>query len=295
MSNSTAVTSAESTFHEEHASLILKALQSVDDPQSLSQILKLIPKAASPPAKEAIAAIEHLVRSGTVHAYPEVRGKPLYWHRSPKELARRQLIRRAERGPLLQSEIIGAVSRLKTLQELSKNQVCSLFSELVNEGRIYKLPPYLGARTPLYSVSPVEPGDYLRDALKKLSAKLGVSERMLLESYLPAEFSLRQDEQVPASGAGAAEDHRILEAMRDPSLDPRQEGMITIAKLRNALSLHLEGEEFDRAILRESAAGRIALHRFDRAMHLSEEERQRNLVRDADGNYYNCVSIRNQA
>ena len=101
------------------------------------------------------------------------------------------------------------------------------------------------------------------------------------------------NEQVAAPESTNVSDERMLEAMLD--LNPRVASgdLVSIVALRRQLETALPGSEFDREVLRESAAGRLSLHRFDRPALISEAERSQ-LLCDERGHYYNAVSLRSE-
>jgi hypothetical protein len=288
MSESSTLPVAAEVPAGETAELLLKAIRSADEPLSLAQIVKSLPRAVRPSEERASAVIGEQIERGNVFEYPPLRGHQQYWCQPRAELARRQLLRKVERGPLTQAEVLGTVRKLTLLRGMKESDLKEILAELQGQGLIHKLPSYLGGRTPLFSSAPANPVDYVKDALQKLSKKLGVAEQEFLDRYLP---SAAPGPSEPAEEFRAEQDDRILEAMRelDPGVD--QGSMILIADLRRQLSANFPGDEFDSALLDESAAGRVCLHPTDRAALLPEEE-QRALLRDENGVAYNTVTLR---
>lgn len=279
-----------STSGTEQGSLLRKALAGFDRPKSLSQILAAIPKAVRPTEGDATVVIRQEVQSGRLFEFPSVNGKAQFWCHGPSEYARRSLHQNLERGAKRQSDVIRDVKNLTLLRTMSKAEIERIFASMLQEGVIYKWPSLLGAKSHLFGVTQAEPAEYLKDALSKLSKKLNLSEAELIRCYTLTSDSTNAPETEGPTPAQIHDD-RVMEAMRelDPNVDTG--AMISIADLRDALAMQFTEEEFNQALLAESAAGRIALHPFDRPFLVSETERN-TLLCDGNDNYYNTVSLR---
>jgi hypothetical protein len=68
--------------------------------------------------------------------------------------------------------------------------------------------------------------------------------------------------------------------------------MVYIPELRRAVEfLHKDKSEFDKALWGLVQAGRLAVHRYDHAGTIGENERA-DLLQDESGRYYNGLSLR---
>lgn len=293
MSELATLPAASTTDLSEIAELFRKVMHQAEKPLGVRQILNELPKAVRPSEAIAESVIASEVSANRVHKFALPDGKVQFWVQPASYYARQQLLRHLERGPRSQSKLLGDVGGLVLLKSFPKAELKRVFESLQREGLAHKLPPYVGARTALFSASQADPADYLSDALQKLSKKLGISVQQILKSHAPespVELSDAPAEVLPDAEEVTGPDERIIEAMKE--LDPRvmSGGMVSIADLRRQLDANLSGTEFDSALFTEAAAGRVAVHRFDRPGILSESELSV-LLRDAQGNYYNTVSL----
>ncbi len=80
--------------------------------------------------------------------------------------------------------------------------------------------------------------------------------------------------------------------LRDFRKDPRRGPLVPVKELRQSLDGRLvDKQAFDAALLQMARDGLLSLYQHDYPASLSEHERE-TLVRDAEGNYYNGVSLK---
>ncbi len=164
-------------------SLLHKTLTSAEKPMSLSAILKQLPRAVRPNRLLAEELLHEEVKQQRVFLFPKIRDQDQYWSTSPTELARREILDRLRYRLRSESEVVHAVHALASLKQLSKEAIRKEFKALEHEGLIKSCKPFSRRSSKLYSATPVDPGDYVLDAMDKLSKKLEIPRDELLQHY----------------------------------------------------------------------------------------------------------------
>lgn len=305
----TGSSSSQMTGQRETAELLLRVLSQSDSPISVAQVLKLIPKSVKIKPDVCEQILLHEAAQKRIFEYPKVRNKPQFAVRSPEEFARVLILRKLGGCALTQTEALKAVSG-KAFEGLTKRDREQIFSNLIAEEFVFECPQFIGERKstrPKYSSRQPDPAEYLKDAIRKVAATLGLTPDEAFKSALIcAERELREleDDRVgdhqpvgdhqslvaePATDT-AAQDERLLEAMRmiNPKVDSGD--MVDITHLRKELDAHMPGSDFDQAVLDAVYRRRFAIHRFDRPDLISVEQRAL-LLRDEQGQYYNTISL----
>lgn len=293
----------------ESVELLHRALRQLDGPQSISIILKQLPKASCPETDVAEELLKQEVEAGRLWRYPDARKKPQFWIQSPTEFARACLIRELQSGPKPETDIIKSVAKLKTLAAVPATAIERMLSEMLQTGEAHVCPPRMGAKKSktsarLVSFFKPDPSDYLRDAIRSVAETLGSPFEVILRStisFAQRELQELQELEVekrdlnvtrPATKipAAATQDERLLEAMR--AVNPRVDDgdALLISSLRKELDAHLPGKDFDLAVLDAVYRRRFAIHRYDRPNMISEDERSQ-MIRDNEGHYYNTISL----
>jgi len=275
-----------------------------DGPLSPRQIRDQIPQAVRPSEAELANA---LTREGIV-AYPGRKDAKTFLNRPPEDLTSSKLLARLQGSPRTRAEVIGAVTPLKALAALSRKQIEGEFDRLVQSGQIQKLPPFVGARTALFSVAPPRPADYLQHALEKIADKLKIPPGELLQSvpelverwvnaspsHSPSASASSHDAETTGISEATPPEadiaSRILQAITEINPRAGKGDLVVIADLRQRLDWQLDKTAFDRALLQMAADRQIALHQFDRAELVSSEDREL-LVTDGSGRHFNAVSL----
>lgn len=280
--------------------MLERIFDTAEGPLSISQIRDQIPQAVRPSA----GALEEVLGRQGITRYPGRSGTAAFLNRTPAELATAKLLARMQGGPRTRAEVVGAVAALKALGTLSRKEVETCFDRLLQSNEVRKLPAYVGARTPLFSVGPARPADYLEHALSRIAGKLEVHPRDLLlaipelaerwiedpqhQSPPPtaAESGDRSHEPVPASEIEA----RIVQAIAEINPRAAEGDLVAVSDLRHRFDWQLDKGTFDRTLVTLASQRRIALHPFDRAELVSPEEREQ-LVDDGQGRFFNAVSL----
>jgi len=244
------------------------------------------------PYKLPLETIEQIlveqVAGTKVYSYPGAgrAGKARYWTQGLEQLARESTLRLLADKSLTLSEI---VRRLRVpLRGMSEEAVRRLIGQLARTGELQQWPPVLGSRTGRYSVLPPDPAFYLRDAVDKISRKLGVPAaslavlaRQLDSDKLPESFS-----DLPGF------DGKLLERMVQVKLAAAQGAPLPLRDLwRSLKSEGWEKSTFDRTVLALAASYRITLLKHDFPGMLNPTERAE-LVVDQQGNHYVGIALR---
>lgn len=298
----------------EVADLVRRVLSTAEKPMSAAQILKAIPKSARPKPDE----LQAILQQEGFWKYGAVGGKPTYLDREPRPHVQRHIRQVLGGEPLTRTEVIAAVKRQKILTGLSKKQLEADFDDLVRNGEVHTLVPYVGKKAKLFSLTPARPRDYLRQALKAPLAKVATTLGVGVDTFvnvMPDVVALIQDDLIAEAAKKASRKPRtpkggtsvvkppappadernlaqeLMEAISD--VNPRAEhgDLVLISDLRDRRHWHVDKATFDAELLKLAATGRIALHGFDRAAAVSDAEREA-MLRDEADRYYNAVSIR---
>lgn len=283
---------------------IRTALQGASGPQSAEQVRKALPKAVRPSSADMTALLSDEVAAGRLYRYPAARGAgDRYSDRSPAERAKELLLQRLSKRPQSRTEALRNLGGIELRGSPVLKQLPDLLRELVAAGHVRQQPAYLGGRSPLFSVRPADPQDYVRQAFAKLAARLEVSLDDLIRSAAllshDDEPAAAPPDETPVESASpepsAAEDaaRLVLEAMHDLNPAVAIGDVVAVAELRRRLDFQLDKPTFDQCLLRLAQEWKVTLHGFDHAAALSPAERSV-LVEDEQGRVYNVVSLRRE-
>jgi hypothetical protein len=287
----------------EEAEVALRALQQSSQPMNLTNLWKAIPKSARPQKNQLAEILNELAISGQIRAH--LARSTVYWLPSLEEQASRQMLEAFGEKPLTQTELKNKFKSLLVGWPVTKRE--EMLAQLVEEKRVYELPPVTG-RAKLFSTKSDDPGylrlvaDHLQGELKKLSAKLearGVTPeqiraalRELLQQNFP-EFAPTSNLAAPITKTRSLEEIGQLILERMQRIDPAaaRGALVSLTELRRSLRAEISDKEsFDQAVLRLVEQDRVALSRHVFASNLSQEERDM-LVSDERGNYYVGIAL----
>ncbi len=259
---------------------LIRVIDHADQPIDLKQILQGFTSANRPAKDVALQRLRQLVEQGRLFEYPAMRGNACFLAPAARRVCEAMLAQRAARRPESKATILREVGKLALVKSVTKAELERQFKSLLQESCIRENPPLLGTRTPLYSHEPPRASEYVADALARLAKKLNRPVQGLFAAYQAEyqhvihanEWSIDTTErhatiaQEPVAAPEQTDliDERVVEAMLELNPHVSSGDLVSIAALRRQLETALPGSEFDRAVLRESAAGRLSLHRFDR-------------------------------
>jgi hypothetical protein len=276
-------------------------------PLSAAQIAKSLPKSSRLRPEAVETLLEQEVSRGSLFAFPKIRNKAQYWIKPPLELARQFLLRKLQSATLTRTEALKAIAG-KAFEDISRTSRDQIFADLHKEGIIHECPPFVGDRKstrPKYSGHRPDPGDYIRDAIRKVAVTLSLPPEDVFKAAVDCasrelrEIELDRSEMTVQAVAEPAQDlrqqasvqdERLLEAMR--TINPRCDcgDMVDIVRLRKELDAHMPGVDFDQAVLDAVYRRRVAVHRYDRPELIPAAQRAQ-LLRDEQGQYYNTISL----
>ena len=274
---------------------ILVALQGAPEPKPATWVLKQLPKQLQAPIAVIETLLTEAIASGQAFRFGKVE-KALYWHSTPKTWVEQSLLKRLAGRMKSKGEVLGAVNALSTVKGIiPKSEVEGTFKGLVASRQIHSHPGYIGSRSALFSVAPLNPTDYLKDAIEKLAKKLSIStdELAALSAKVTFDEAPPAKAKAPSPLAETAEPEvdRILQAMHDVNPSVASGDVVLIKELRERLDHSFDKPTFDRAILDLAAQHKLTLHWDDHAGMKTDAEREL-LVRGANGKFYSVVSLR---
>lgn len=301
---STASVSPSQPVDSGFVDVVRKTLDRSEHPLSASALSKQLTGPFRVSAKTLAQRLDEMAKRGEVFVLSKFRGAKQYWTRDLESYAREEMRRQLSGGPLTRSEL---KSKLKTkLNEVSPTRQDAIFKTLLEQGEVQKLPRYVGARADRFSTRAADPRDYVVHALEKVRqalAKAGISRA---EVDAAACAIVEQWNHQPVNGGEAISASAFTPRPSEPldlptailsrmeEIQPRagEGAMVYIPELRRAAEfLHKDRDEFDRALWDLVRAGRVAVHRYDHAMTLSETERA-DLLQDDSGQFYHGLSLR---
>jgi hypothetical protein len=270
---------------------LLDALRQAREPINASALRKQLGNSTAEKQIEAI--LETLVQQGKVYACKPVRGRTLlYSTRSPEERGRDLIPRLVEPRPLTRAELRKKLEG--KLGDLAEDKKKNLVSALLKEGVLLEWPAKLGGRSKLLSTRPVEPRYYLDDVLEKLGKKLGLSSAQLRNESRTTADESRDPVVAPPVAPPPAVDlpQLIREGMVRVEPAAANGALVSLTVLRRGLRDEIPGkDDFDQAVFRLAADGRVALHQHDFPASLTQTERNE-LVTDGRGNYFIGIAFR---
>jgi hypothetical protein len=287
---------------------VLTALRQAEKPLTLPELQRQFPKALKATTEHIQALLDAEIAAGHAYAFANKKS-PLYWHSSPADWVKNRIMYYLQPGMKLQSEVVNSVVKLVTVSgSVSKAAVQSIFKQLKDQKEILTYPSLLGAHKSQFGIKPVDPQDYVKDALIKLQSKLNVPLELLVQcavdaaptmspaSTSPVAQEKKSDSETDISAADLATLFEITkEAMVD--LNPRVEtgDMVTVTSLRQQLEMKLPTKsKFDAVMLRLAEAHKITMHKFDHPFS-GHAHNLETFVCDESNNYYNTVSLRRNA
>ncbi|HKX31201.1 MAG TPA: hypothetical protein VJ302_26160 [Blastocatellia bacterium] len=268
--------------------VIKKVLEQAPHPLTAKQLQNKLTGPFKLDEKRLAHLLEDQVAAGRFHRFAALHPskQPRYWTRNLEEYARESILAFLSQRPHTQAQLL---RRLKSrLGGFGPQQQINLLTHLVREKEVRPLPPFIGSRTMRYSTTPPDPGDYLVDAVKKISHRLG----------LPAEVTLRAMRTLTfansKNGAMLQDElsEKLLTRMVQIKLAAARGGLVPLNELWQ--SLQHEGWDkagFDRTVLNLAEKYRVSLQRHNFPASLNEQERAE-LVADRLGNYYVGIALR---
>jgi hypothetical protein len=301
-----------STAPAEMAEVVRKALERAEEPLTLAQLERGLPRPFQKKPEELRRCVEELTAQKRAYQCPPYRSKsPRFSLRSPEEQARTAISKVLEGESLTRTELIRkARSATKGLAEA---RLRDALEQMINEGQIRKLPPKLGGRSNLLGTGPVRPSDYLRPVFKNVEKAFGRLLPRLETEGATREKVLEDATRIwhetlarmggrsgpatsPSSdteGAAVRDLQTILDGLRQVNPGAGQGAMVSVRELRRSLRERLPDKaRFDAAVLRLARERRIDLHQHDLPMSLTEQQRAEELVPDEQGRYYNGIVLR---
>ena len=286
--------------------ILLKALRRAEEPITAKKLLDGL----TGPYRVAPETIENhlieLVSRGKAFTFePYVSKAPRYWSYDQEHYARQLVLKNVSRHPKSWSEVKSALK--KPLKGFPDARLSKLQKEMLDGGVLHKLPPFVGARTQIFSNLPPDPSHYIEDALVKIReklAKFGIAASDVNNAALgllapraepdidePAEETPVPEAVEPHPDEESLES-RILERMVDTVPAAANGALVSLRDLRRSMdSQNVDKSSFDQAVLRLADQGKVALHRHDYPAGLSSEDRAE-LVTDATGDFYVGIALR---
>jgi hypothetical protein len=289
----------ETQIEGELEHVLRETLKASDSPLTSNQVLRQLMGPFKRSREELEETLESLVERGQVHRLGKYRGSERYWDRRPEEYARTVMTEKLRERPMTRSELRRAIE--KPLKIVPKTRRDEILRELVQSGAVKELPPFIGARSKRLSSQPLDPGDYVEHALKKVCnqlAKNGISEQQIrgaaLEylgsAALPLDLELLEPvkEFEPPSELGA--DVKDLVLARAMEIDVG--ALVPLVEFRQGLDFQDRGE-VDQAIWDLVRNELVAVEKHHHPISMSGQEREASL-RDESGNFYHAISRRNR-
>ncbi len=298
-----------------------EVLAAAPEPLSASQIRGRLRKRKVPADIDLEALLEGEVAAGRVFRYG-IAGDPRYWGGNVDAYAEALVARRLAKKPMTLAaleRIVGA-----ELPAYPAASVADLVNHLIAEGRAHRLPAASSGRgaADRFGTVPADPGTYLRalvtaflEDLDREVARLETYGITRTASYAAALALLSghplcgtPESGSPAAAAtpellkaglstagpltGSALEDYILEGVQRLSRTRHHGGLVAIRELRDAISDRCADKAaFDAALSSLARGNRVWLYRHDFPASLSAEERE-GMMADAQGSYYNGVSLR---
>lgn len=230
----------------ETLAMVREILARSDEPLGLKAVLHQFPAAVRPTLEPLTEAVGEAVRAGTLFGFAKVRGQATFWDRSQAEFVAMRMKRLLLGTPRMESELL-RMAKSKALDDFPKAGVRRVLYELLSTEVIKKLPPYIGGRANPLSLQPPRSLDYVRRALEKVGAKLGVSYAELLKDAAEMARDYAEELSTPTA-VTAAECSEVTPSIDPPSIGDDQHftgevaaaaapatGMATATAVRSAL------------------------------------------------------------
>jgi len=272
--------------------VVLKELDHANEPLTAIQLRKKLTGPFKLPVKKLGQLLEEQTHGGSLHRYaPKAGGKnPRYWSRGIEEYARAQILTYTADRPQTKSKLLQKLkTRLIGVGQPQQSKLLSdLITQLLEEEKLYRLPPFIGGVTSRYSTKPPDPNEYLDNAVAKIAQRLGID----AEKILGSRRSQTAVEAIESNNLQNDQSENLLARMVQVKLAAAQGGLLPLNELW--LSLQKEGWDkvsFDRTVLSLADKYRVSLHRHNFPASLSERERSE-LVSDELGNYYVGITLR---
>jgi len=286
--------------------ILLKALRRAEEPITAKKLLDGLtgPYRVAPETIE--NQLNELVSSGKAFSFePYISKGRRFWSFDQEHYARQLVLKNVSRHPKTWSEVKSALKN--PLKGFPDARLSKLQKDMLDGGVLHKLPPFVGARTPIFSDCPPDPSHYIEDALVKIRAKLakfGIAASDVNKAALGL-LAPRAEPDIdePAEGSPAsagikphAEDDslesRILERMVEVVPAAANGALVSLRDLRRSMDFqNVDKSAFDQAVLRLADQGKVALHRHDYPAGLSSEDRAE-LVTDATGDFFVGIALR---
>lgn len=282
----------EQSSHSEAVACALRALQQSAQPLTVAKLAKAVPKSALKSKKDLPELLEQMVRAGQIRSHKA--RSSVYWLPSLEEQASERILESLSEIPLTQTDLRSKLRSLLIGWPQTKRD--EMLARLIEEKRVYKVPPLTGKATLLSARAEATPQDYILLALQLAVARLK-SRGLTAEQVMTVAREILQPAQaspaIPPSRHDAADLERlILERMLRLNPSAPTGAPVQLSQLRQALRSEISDKDvFDRTIMRLAEQGRVAAHRHDYAGGLSQEDLAA-LVSDGQGNYFIAVTLR---
>lgn len=284
---------------------ILTLLAAADAPLPCNQILSALPNAAGIKLDQLTLLLDRLVAQGRLTAYAPYRTQhPRYWDRPEEEYVRSVVRSRLADRSLVRAELLRGISA--QLKGIPAARQVTILRRMLAEGTLHEFPPFLGARAKRIALQPLDPGEYVEDALRKLTDRLtplGIPPTALRTALVTPQsrFSQPTIQPLPAAAPPTAAQpvatvaETILQCATDAFPQAGQGALISFSQFRGLPPIaHLQREQVDQALIELAKTRRIALHAHDFPLGLASEAREM-LLRDERGNHYMGFTLRTRS
>ena len=247
-------------------------------------ILKIIQEAKAPVTlktlqKQTRIGLDELARllaaegeRGTIHRWPETRRQQRFWHRSPDEVVREQVLQAASECALPPPALAKQVKKRMPPGHPAK-LVSAAIQQLIRESQLHKYPGF--GKEKLLLGREGCPAAY---AMAARGAMQAIMDKLSAEGV--------HFEAPPAQDLQSV----MLEAMA--RIEPARTAPVSISELRAAFP-QADKRTFDEAALNLRAQQRAFLSRHDFPQSLPPEERDA-LIDGRDGTYYVAITARTE-
>ncbi len=250
------------------SAIILKAIEEAKAPLTLKNLQKRTRIGADELARLLASETER----GSIHRWPETRGQQRFWHHSPDETLREQILQAASECALPPPALAKQAKKRMPPGHPAK-LIASAVQQLIRDNQLHKYPGF-GKEKLLLG----------REGCPAAYAKAAQSAIQAIMDKLSAEGVHLQT--LPAQDLESA----MLEAMG--RIEPSRTAPVSIGELRAAVP-QASKRAFDEAALNLRVRKRAFLSRHDFPQSLPPDEREA-LIDGRDGTYYVAITARTE-
>jgi hypothetical protein len=280
--------------------VLLKALDRAEEPVTAKSLRDCLTGPYKLPPDQLDQQLEELVARRRIYRFEPYKSRsPRYWGRDHDHYATWLIEKKLSETSATWSELKKALKN--PLKGFREERLRHLQKEMLEYGKIQKLPPFIGARADRFSTYPSDPRDYVEDALKKIKAKLaksGVTSDQVDKAALELLGAPEKAQDSSATSPPMEQppdldlERLILDRMVDIVPAAANGALVSLRELWRFLNFKVSDKSaFNHAVLRLADQGKVALHRHDYPAGLSPEE-QAELVSDGTGTYYVGIAMR---